>query len=149
MPVSLTSSIVGVFPCSMSPTERHRGCAARDEGTTTSLLGAGNVTAVVLDHSNDFLHHPPHFQHPSLPGSVLLQQLLRPHVGSTAAASRIWNKAWQCWCQEGSKGSFEVLSSTLPYFHTQTASRAGEMVELLLCRNSETLRMWAQRYSHH
>lgn len=85
MPVSLTSSTVGVFPCSMSPTERHRGCAARDEGTTTCLLGAGDVTAAVLDHSNDFLHHPPHFQHPSLPGSVLLQQLLRPHVGSTSA----------------------------------------------------------------
>lgn len=68
---------------------------------------------------------------------------------STQAASRIWNDAWQHWCQESSKGSFEELSPTLPSSHTHTAPRAGEMGELLLCRNSKILRMWAQCYSHH
>lgn len=68
---------------------------------------------------------------------------------SAQAASRIWNDAWQRWCQESSKGSFEELSPTLPSSHTHTAPRAGEMGELLLCRNSKILRMWAQCYSHH
>lgn len=153
MPVSLTSSMVGVFPCSMPLRERLRGCAARGEGTTTCLLGAGRVTAALLDPNNDFLHHPPPAISASQPAwlSPAAAAPLTPcgqHI-STQAASRIWNDAWQHWCQESSKGSFEELSPTLPSSHTHTAPRAGEMGELLLCRNSKILRMWAQCYSHH
>jgi len=150
MPVSLTSSMVGVFPCSMPLRERRRGWAARGEGTTTCLLGAGRVTAALLDPNNDFLHPPPprHFRIPACLAQSCCSSSSDPmraahqHTSSQQDMERRW-------CQESSKGSFEELSPTLPSSHTHTAPRAGEMGELLLCRNSKILRMWAQCYSHH